>query len=125
MNVKMLLGGLVGGSIGVVIWVVAGLVGYEIGAIAWAIGGLAGIGTRMFNDQDSPLGALSATIIAATMIVVGKYLVYQLTFRRGQFFHPRLVAGTYSGLFWPVEPPPAWPLSVRETTNSPRTRRRH
>ncbi|HAY78432.1 MAG TPA: hypothetical protein DCY79_01350 [Planctomycetaceae bacterium] len=86
MNVKMLLGGLVGGSIGVVIWVVAGLVGYEIGAIAWAIGGLAGIGTRMFNDQDSPLGALSATIIAATMIVVGKYLVYQLTFPPGTVF---------------------------------------
>lgn len=83
MNGKMLLGGLAGGIIGVVIWIGVGLAGYELGWIAWGIGMLAGIGTRMFNETDTPLGALSAALIAAGMVVLGKYAVYLAVVPKG------------------------------------------
>ena len=77
MNTKMLVGAVVGGLVGVAVWIGVGLAGYEVGWIAWGIGALAGIGTRIFNDKDTAMGALSAALIAAGLVVLGKYGVYQ------------------------------------------------
>ena len=83
MNGRMLIGGLVGGIVGVAVWIGVGMAGYEVGWIAWGIGALAGIGTRIFNETDTPMGALSATLIAAGMVVLGKYAVYKTTAPEG------------------------------------------
>ena len=78
MSGKMIVGGLVGGLIGVAIWIAVGMAGFEVGWIAWGIGALAGIGTRVFNETDSAMGALSAAVIAGLMVLLGKVVVYKV-----------------------------------------------
>jgi hypothetical protein len=80
---RWLLGGLIGGAVGALIWV---LVGYftdrEVGWIAWGIGFLVGVGVRYaahLADQEESAGqGVVAAIIAAGSILVAKYLVYSL-----------------------------------------------
>ena len=75
--VKWILGGLVGGGIGALIWVVVGYAsGYEIGWIAWGVGFLAGAGVRAAAGETNGYGpGIAAASVAIGSVLVAKYLV--------------------------------------------------
>ena len=79
--VKWFFGGLAGGAIGGLIWV---LVGYymnaEVGYIAWGIGGLAGLGVRVVagEENDGAFPGAIAVLCAILSILISKYLVIAL-----------------------------------------------
>lgn len=86
MNAMMIIGAVVGGLLGVALWVGVGIAGYEVGWIAWGIGVVAGFGTRMFNRTDTSLGGLSAAVIAGLMVLLGKFCVYKAVVPAGIAF---------------------------------------
>lgn len=77
---KWLVGGLIGTTIGVAVWVAVGFfLEREIGYIAWAIGLLAGIGVRTAAPLDSGvLPGGTALICAVVGVVAAKLLVVTL-----------------------------------------------
>ena len=81
---KWLLGGVSGGAIGAVIWIVVShYLNAEVGYIAWGIGILTGMGVRMASRYDGtpPTTAQSvvAAMIAVSMVLGAKFLVTSIT----------------------------------------------
>jgi hypothetical protein len=80
---RCLIGGIIGGAIGVLAWVLIGYYAhYEIGWIAWGIGFLTGFGVRYADFQADSEGSVGKGVMAAALavgaIVVAKYLVLLL-----------------------------------------------
>ena len=77
-----ILGGLLGGAVGAVIWIVVGLATqYEVGYIAWGVGFTTGVGLRYFaylkDVEESDIQGMVAGLIAALAIIGAKYVVYR------------------------------------------------
>jgi hypothetical protein len=80
---RWLLGGLVGGAAGVLIWVLIGYTThYEVGWIAWGVGFLVGLGVRFaahLGDQEESMGqGIVAAGMAIGSIFLAKFLIYWL-----------------------------------------------
>ncbi len=80
---RWILGGLIGGAAGVVIWVLVGYLSqYEVGWIAWGVGFLVGVGVRYgayLGGQDEGLAqGLLASVMAIGSIVVAKYMLFSI-----------------------------------------------
>lgn len=78
--IRCLLGGLVGGAIGVVAWVLIGYyANFEIGWIAWVIGFLSGFGVRYAGSMDDQEGSAAKGVMAAAIacgaILIAKIIV--------------------------------------------------
>ncbi len=80
---RWLVGGLLGGAAGVILWVLVGYFAHlEVGWIAWVVGFLTGVGVRYaayLNNEDASFakGAL-ACIMAVGAIFLAKFLVFSL-----------------------------------------------
>ena len=72
---KAMAGGLLGGGIGAVLWVlVARLTGYHVGFVAWGIGFLAGLGVMIGTRAKGGVGyGVLASAIAVACIMGGKF----------------------------------------------------
>jgi hypothetical protein len=80
---RWILGGVIGGGIGVLVWVLVGYYSHaEVGWIAWGIGFLAGVGVRyaayLGQQEESALHGILAAVIAAGCIICAKFLVFSL-----------------------------------------------
>ncbi len=76
------MGGVIGATIGAVIWIVIGMTThYEVGYIAWGIGMVTGIGLRyaayLKDIEESALQGIVAALLAAAAIVGAKYVVFR------------------------------------------------
>jgi hypothetical protein len=81
--VRWILGGVLGGAAGVLIWVLVGyFTHYEVGWIAWGVGFLAGLGVRyaayLSGGEASFAKGAVAALIACGSIVLAKFLVFTL-----------------------------------------------
>lgn len=78
---RWLLGGLIGGAAGALIWVVVGYASeYEIGWIAWGIGFLVGAGVRygayLGDEDESEAQGFLAAAMAFGAIVTAKFILF-------------------------------------------------
>jgi len=81
--IRWILGGILGGAAGVLIWVLVGyFTNYEVGWIAWGVGFLAGLGVRyaafLSGGEASFAKGAVAALIACGSIIVAKFLVFTL-----------------------------------------------
>ena len=80
---RWILGGLVGGAAGIVIWVLVGYFAqYEVGWIAWAVGFLVGVGVRygayLGDHEEGMAQGILASVIAIGSIVTAKFLLFSI-----------------------------------------------
>jgi len=80
---RWILGGLIGASAGVLVWVLVGYFAHrEVGWIAWGVGFLTGFGVRyaayLCDDDASVAKGVFAAVVAIVAIVCAKYFVFTL-----------------------------------------------
>lgn len=136
---KSLAGGLLGGGIGAVLWViVARLTGYHVGFVAWGVGFLAGLGVMIGSRAQGGVGyGLLASAIALVCIMGGKYAEASLEVERMAAEHAHVdesnaveylravisdemnEAGTLSDADWErMGEDDAWPSRVQEAAEA-------
>ncbi len=79
--IRWMLGGMAGGAVGIIIWVLVGYSSnYEVGWIAWGVGFLVGVGVRyaayLVDQEESEAQGFLAGAIAIGSIVAAKYILY-------------------------------------------------